>query len=437
MTQSTLGRLWSGYRSVPIVYRLAIAFAIGATLGLVFGERATVLQPLGDLFLRLLGMLVVPLVVVTILSGMQRLSPAKLGRIGGLVVLAYAATTFVAGAIGLTLANLLNPGVGVTFTGGEAQSATPPTLADVLLGIVPENPVTAMAGGDIISVIFFVVVFGLGLTVARDVTEDDRVAEGIDTIFAVSEGATQALFKAVWGVMEYGVIGVFALVAASIGTNGVGGILSLGSLVGVIALAIAIHMVVVYLVIITGLFLGRSPLSFLAGAKNAMVTAFSIRSSSGTLPVTMTDAEEHLRIDESVYGFSLPLGSTINMDGAAIRQGVTAVFAANILGIQLGLGEQVVALLTVVLVSVGTAGVPGAGLIMLTIVLETLGLPLTVVGFVAAVDPILGRIATMNNVTGDLAVSALVAKYNDAIDLDGGVWADRTRSVLPSSVTSD
>ncbi|MFW5938709.1 MAG: dicarboxylate/amino acid:cation symporter [Halanaeroarchaeum sp.] len=437
MTQSTLGRLWSGYRSVQIVYRLAIAFVVGALVGLVFGERATVLQPFGDLFLRLLGMLVVPLVVATILSGMQRLSPAKLGRIGGFVVLAYAATTFVAGAIGLTLANLLNPGVGVTFTGGEAQSAEAPSLADVLLGIVPENPVTAMAGGDIISVIFFVVVFGLGLTVARDVTEDDRVAEGIDTIFAVTEGATQALFKAVWGVMEYGVVGVFALVAASIGTNGIGGILSLGSLVGVIALAVAIHMSVVYLGVITMFFLDRSPLAFLAGAKNAMVTAFSIRSSSGTLPVTMTDAEEYLRIDESVYGFSLPLGSTINMDGAAIRQGVTAVFAANILGIQLGLGEQIVALLTVVLVSVGTAGVPGAGLIMLTIVLETLGLPLTVVGFVAAVDPILGRIATMNNVTGDLAVSALVAKYNDAIDLDGGVWAERTRSVVPSAVTDD
>jgi Na+/H+-dicarboxylate symporter len=435
MLTAALEATWTRYRSVPIVYRLAAGFVLGAVLGLAVGERATVLQPFGDLFLSLLGMLVVPLVIFTLLSGMQRLSPAKLGRIGGLVVLAYAVTTFIAGAIGLTLANLLDPGVGVAFTGGEAQSAAAPSLADVLLGIVPENPISAMAGGDIISVIFFVVVFGLGLTVARDATDEERVSEGIDTFFAITEAATQALFKAVWGVMEYGVIGVFALVAASIGTNGIGGIISLGSLVGVIALAVGVHIVMVYLGVITVLLMNQSPLAFLAGAKNAMVTAFSIRSSSGTLPVTMTDAEKHLRIDESVYGFSLPLGSTINMDGAAIRQGVTAVFAANILGIQLGLGEQVLALLTVVLVSVGTAGVPGAGLIMLTIVLETLGLPLTVVGFVAAVDPILGRIATMNNVTGDLAVSALVAKYNDAIDLDAGVWAERTRSAVPAALS--
>jgi len=436
MSRLSFGDVWSRYRSVPIVYRLAVGFVIGALVGLTIGTDATVLQPFGDLFLRLLGMLVVPLVIFTLLSGMQKLSPAKLGRIGGLVVLAYAVTTFIAGAIGLVLANLLDPGVGVAFTGGEAKSAATPSLSEVLLGIVPQNPISAMAGGDIISVIFFVVVFGLGLTVARDTTEEERVREGIETFFEITEAATEALFKAVWGVMEYGVLGVFALVAASVGTNGISGIVSLGSLVGVIALAIGIHIGVVYLGVITMLLLGRSPLAFLAGAKNAMVTAFSIRSSSGTLPVTMSDAENYLKIDESVYGFSLPLGSTINMDGAAIRQGVTAVFAANILGIQLGLGEQVIALLTVVLVSIGTAGVPGAGLIMLTIVLETLGLPLTVVGFVAAVDPILGRIATMNNVTGDLAVSALVAKYNDAIDLDAGVWADRARSARPA-VLSD
>ncbi|MFB6133498.1 MAG: dicarboxylate/amino acid:cation symporter [Halanaeroarchaeum sp.] len=433
MHRSTIGRLWSRYRSVQIVYRLAVAFAIGALVGLTVGERATALRPLGDLFLRLLGMLVVPLVVFTILTGMERLSPAKLGRIGGSVVLAYAVTTFVAGAIGLTLANLLNPGVGVTFTGGEAVSAETPRLESVLLGIVPENVFGAMARGDIIAIIFFVVVFGLGLTIARETSEDARVTDGIDTLFAISEAATQALFKAVWGVMEYGVLGVFALVAASVGTNGVGGILSLGSLVAVVALAVVVHMSVVYLGVITMGVLGESPVAFLAGARDAMVTAFSIRSSSGTLPVTMTDAEEHLRIDESVYGFALPLGSTINMDGAAIRQGVTAVFAANILGVQLGIGEQVVALLTVVLVSVGTAGVPGAGLIMLTIVLQTLGLPLEVVGFVAAVDPILGRIATTNNVTGDLAVSALVAKYNDAIDLEGGVWTGGGRNSTPSA----
>ncbi|RBI62518.1 dicarboxylate/amino acid:cation symporter [halophilic archaeon] len=421
---SSLRRAWRGYRSVPIVYRISVGFLLGAVVGLAVGQPATQLKPLGDLFLRLLEMLVVPLVVFTLLAGMERLSPSRLGRVGGIVVGLYMATTAVAGVIGLAVANLLNPGVGVEFTGGKAESAEPPSLAKVVLGIVPENPISAMASGDLLATIFFVVVFGLGLAVVRDTADDEAVREGVETIFRAVDAATEALFTVVWGVMEYGVVGVFALVAASLGSHGVDAIISLAALVGTIAVAIAVHIAVTYLGVITAGLLGQSPLAFLDGAKDAMVTAFSIRSSSGTLPVTIADARDNLRIDESVYGFSLPLGATINMDGAAIRQAVTAVFAANLVGAPLGIAEQVTVLATVVLVSIGTAGVPGAGLVMLTVILNAAGLPLEIVGFVAGVDPILGRIATMNNVTGDLAVSSLAAKYNDAIDLTGGVWGD-------------
>ncbi len=426
---SVVRSLWRQYRAVPIVYRISVGFVLGAVVGLSFGTPATNLQPLGDLFLRLLKMLVVPLVVFTILSGMKRLSPAKLGRVGGIVVLLYMATTAIAAVIGLGVANLVNPGTGVEFTGGEANSASAPELSKVVLGIVPENPLSAMANGDLLATIFFVVVFGLALALVRDRTDDSRIREGVEGIFRAIDAGTEALFVVVWGVMEYGVIGVFALVASSLGESGVGALFSLASLVATIALGIAIHIAVTYLGLITIVGLGQSPLAFLSGAKDAMVTAFSIRSSSGTLPVTITDAEENLRIDESVYGFSLPLGATINMDGAAIRQAITAVFAANVVGVSLGLGDQITILATVVLVSIGTAGVPGAGLIMLTIILNAAGLPLEIVGFVAGVDPILGRIATMNNVTGDLAVSTLAGKWNDAIDFESGVWADsRVRS---------
>jgi Na+/H+-dicarboxylate symporter len=168
----------------------------------------------------------------------------------------------------------------------------------------------------------------------------------------------------------------------------------------------------------------ESPLSFLAGAKDAMLTALSIRSSSGTLPVTMSDADEHFGVDEEVYSFSLPLGATINMDGTAMYQGVAAIFAANLVGESLTLAQQFVVLTTALLASIGTAGVPGSGLIMLTLVLTQLGLPLEVVGMVAGVDPILDRLRTMNNVTGDLAVTTLVAHWNDAIDRTQSVWAD-------------
>lgn len=422
---------------MPIVYRISAGFLLGAFVGLLVGERATVLQPLGDLFLDLLGMLVVPLVVFTLLSGMAKLSPSKLGRVGGTVVGLYAATTAIAAVVGLAVANIVQPGTGVEFTGGEAQSAEAPSVAEVVLGIVPENPVSAMAAGELLPTIFFAVVFGLALALVRDTADEEAVREGAETFFSLVNAGTKALFKIVWGVMEYGVVGVFALTAASLGETGVGAALSLATLVGAIAIGIVVHIAVTYLGLIVAGLLGQSPLAFLDGAKDAMVTAFSIRSSSGTLPVTIADAEDNLKIDESVYGFSLPLGATINMDGAAIRQAVTAVFAANLVGVPLGLGDQVVVLATVVLISVGTAGVPGAGLIMLTIILEALGLPLEIVGFVAGVDPILGRIATMNNVTGDLAVSSLAAKWNDAIDFESGAWSRVADPDTSGAITSD
>ncbi|WP_049921531.1 dicarboxylate/amino acid:cation symporter [Halopiger djelfimassiliensis] len=422
--ESVFSAVWAVYRSVPIVYRIAVAFLFGTAVGAVFGERAAVLSPLGDLFLRLLEMLIVPLIVFTLLGGLRKLTPSKLGKVGGLTVALYAATTAVAAAVGLAVANLFDPGSAVEFTGGEAEQADPPTVADVVLGIVPENPFAAMVEGEILSIIFAVIVFGLALTMVRDSTPDESIERAIDGFFAFVEAGTEALFKIVWGVMEYGVIGVFALMAASIGTEGLGAIVQLGALVAVIAVGIVIHMTVTYLGVFTVGVLGQSPVSFLSGAKDAMVTAFTIRSSSGTLPVTIANAEENLRIDESVYGFGLPLGATINMDGAAIRQAVTAVFAANLVGVSLGLADQVVVLATVILISIGTAGVPGAGLIMLTVILNALGLPLEIVGFVAGVDPILGRIATTNNVTGDLAVASVVGKWTGAIDLSGGVWAD-------------
>ena len=423
MSDSSVRRAWRRYRAVPIVYRIAVAFVLGSLFGLVVGEPATALRPLGDLFLRLLQMLVIPIIVATLLTGVQRLSPAKLGRVGGIVVGLYMATTAVAAAVGLALANLLNPGTGMTLTDAEAQSAEAPSLVDVVLGIVPTNPIGAMANGDLLATIFFVVVFGVALAYVRETADDESVSEAVDALLAVTEAAARALFKIVWGAMEYGVVGVFALMAATLGANGLDAVVPLAMLVATIALAIAVHITVTYLGIIVAGLVGESPTAFLAGAKDAMVTAFSIRSSSGTLPVTMADAEENLMIDESVYSFSLPLGSTANMDGAAIRLSVTAVFAANLVGQTLTIAEQVSVLVIAVLVSIGTAGVPGAGLIMLTIILNQLGLPLSVVGFVAGVDPILGRIATMNNVTGDLAVSTLAAKWNDAIDLDAGVWA--------------
>ncbi|AEH38485.1 dicarboxylate/amino acid:cation symporter [Halopiger xanaduensis] len=421
---------WRRYRSVPIVYRIGAAFILGSIVGLVVGQPATVLQPLGDIFVRLLSMIVIPIVVFTLLMGIRRISPAQLGRIGGQVIALYAVMSAIAVFIGLGVANLVNPGTGLTLAEDvEFEPEETPDFVEVLVGIVPENPIGAMAEGDVLATIFFVIVFGLALLYLEESSDDETVQAGIESIFNIVEAGTEALFKLVWGIMEYGVIGVFALMAAVFGEAGADAIASFVILIAALTVAILLHIGIVYLGGLIMVLTRQSPVAFLAGSKDAIVTALSIRSSSGTLPVTMSNADENLRIDESVYGFSLPLGATINMDGTAMYQGVVAIFAANLVGVQLSIVEQVTVVLIAVLASIGAGGVPGTGLIMLTLVLTQLGLPLEVVGFVAGVDPILDRLRTMTNVTGDLAVTTVVAHWNDAIDFTGGSWADPTQGL--------
>jgi Na+/H+-dicarboxylate symporter len=427
MATNTTKEYWDRYRSVPIVYRIGAAFVLGSLFGLAVGEPATRLQPLGDLFVRLLSMLIIPIVVFTLLMGARRLSPSNLGKIGGQVVVLYGITSAFAVGIGLAIANLIDPGVGLELGDAEAQSAEAPDLVEVLLNIVPENPVNAMASGDVLPTIFFVVVFGLALALVEQSTDSVDIRNGVEAFYDLAEAGAEAMFKVVWGVMEYGVIGVFALMAAVFGEAGVDALVPFALLILTLALAVTVHIAAVHLGGIVTLLVGESPRGFLVGGKDALVTALSIRSSSGTLPVTMADADDNLQIEEEVYSFSLPLGATINMDGTALYQGVAAVFAANIVGVQLGIGEQLIVVAVAVLASVGAAGVPGTGLIMLTLVLTELGLPLAIVGFVAGVDPILDRMRTITNISGDLAVTTLVAKWHDAVDFGGGTWTERGR----------
>ncbi|ELZ70417.1 proton/sodium-glutamate symport protein [Haloferax prahovense DSM 18310] len=433
MSQSGIVSLWNRYRSVGIVYRIGVAFVLGSLVGLVVGEPATALKPVGDLFVRLLKMLIVPIVVFTLLMGVRQLSPSSLGRVGAQVVGLYALTSAFAVAIGLGVSNLVSPGsrgLEELLTGAEAQSAEAPDAIEVILNIVPTNPVGAMAEGSVLPTIFFVVVFGLGLTLAWEETDDEEVKRGIETFFDLADAGAEAMYKVVWGAMEFGVLGVFALMANVFGTAGVNAILPFALLIGTMLLAAVVHIGVVYLGAFVVGVAGRSPVAFLSGARDAMVTALSIRSSSGTLPVTMSDADDNLGIEERIYGFTLPLGATINMDGTAMYQGVAAIFAANIVGVNLSLADQFAVVAVAVLASIGTAGVPGSGLIMLTLVLTQLGLPLEIVGLVAGVDPILDRIRTMVNVTGDLAVTTVVATWNDAVDFTADAWNDGVGAAL-------
>ncbi|MBM7623058.1 dicarboxylate/amino acid:cation symporter [Sporohalobacter salinus] len=414
--------LWAKYRSIPLVYRIGVAFVLGSILGLIFGDTMTRLQPLGDLFIRLLKMVVIPIVFFTLIMGMKRLTPSKLGKIGGQTVLFYVVTTAIAIVIGLFIANMTSPGVGLTLkTQGEIAAKEAPNIMKVIVDIVPKNVVGAFADGNVLQTIFFAITFGIALAVLQE-NGSENIQKGAETIFNLVETCAEAMFKIVWGIMEYGVIGIFALMASVFGQTGVNAILPFAKLIGSLTLAVTVHIILTYLLVIIIGFVGQSPLAFLRGVKDAMLTALSIRSSSGTLPVSMSNAEDDLMIDESVFSFTLPLGATINMDGTAMYQGVAAIFAANLIGQTLTIGQQMTVVLTTTLASIGTAGVPGSGLIMLSMVLTQLGLPLEVVGFVAGIDPILDRLRTMNNVTGDLAVTTLVAKLNNAIDFTKGVW---------------
>jgi Na+/H+-dicarboxylate symporter len=420
---SSARQVWQQYRSIPLVYRIGAAFVLGSIVGLVVGKPATALQPLGDLFIRLLKMIIVPIVIFTLIMAARELSPTKLGKIGGEVVVLYILTTMVAIAIGLGISNIIDPGVGLQIADATVEAKEAPPLSEVLLGAVPENPIGAMAEGNILGVIFFSLVFGIGMTIVRQETEaGSPVHEGIQSLFNIVEAGAEVMFKVVWGVMEYGVIGVFALMAALFGQTGPSAIIALAKLVMSLVFAIGLHMTVVYLFVIVTALVGQSPLAFLRGCKDAMITALSIRSSTGTLPVTMSNADENLHIDQEIYSFSLPLGATINMDGTAMYLGIAAIFTANIVGASLTLVQQLTVLLTALLASVGTAGVPGASLIMMSVVFTQVGLPLSSIAMIAGIDPLLDRFRTMNNITGDLAVTTLVAKWNGAIDLSSGVW---------------
>ncbi len=431
MTNSKKGFL-SKYFAIPFIQRMGIAFVLGIIAGLIIGEPIEVIRPIGTLFLRLLMMVVIPIIVFTLITAMKSMTPSKLGRIGGQTVGLYLLTTAVAIIIGLGIANVFNPGMGLTLpTDATIDASEAPGIVEVLINIFPNNVFASMAEGAILQVLAFALIFGVAMAFLKD-TGSEKIKEGVDLIFSLTETASEVMFKIVRGVMEFGVLGVFALLAATFGQTGPQALADFGILIATFVIAVAIHMSLVYGLVFNIMILKKSPLKFLKGAKDALITAFATRSSGGTLPITMKAANQDLKIKEEIYSFSLPLGATINMDGTAMYQGVTAIFAANLIGQSLTLGEQLIVVLTAVLASIGTAGVPGAGLIMLTMVLTALGLPLGVVAFVAGVDPVLDSFRTMNNVAGDLSVSSVVAKFNDGIDLTKGAWADEEEVVAPT-----
>lgn len=419
--------LLKSYLEYPILRKILIGLILGAVYGLIVGGighpgAATAIKPLGDLFVRLLKMLVMPIILASLVVGAASISPARLGRVGVKIVVYYLITSAFAVFIGLIMANLFKPGLGLELgTGeGEAIEATAPSLVDTLLNIVPKNPFGALSSGAVLPTIFFAIILGIALSYLMT-SENERIRNSATTLYNAFDGLAEAMYKIVRGVMQYAPIGVFALIAYIMAVYGPKVVGPLAKVTFAVYLGLIIQIVVVYGILLK--VFGLDLIKFLNKAKDAMITAFVTRSSSGTLPVTMRVAEENMGAPRSIYSFTLPLGATINMDGTALYQGVCAMFIAFAIGQPLPFSQQLVIVLTAVLASIGTAGVPGAGAIMLAMVLESVGLSLepgTAVALAYAmilgIDAILDMGRTMVNVTGDLAGTTIVTKTEGELD---------------------
>nr|6BAT_A Chain A, Glutamate transporter homolog [Pyrococcus horikoshii OT3]6BAT_B Chain B, Glutamate transporter homolog [Pyrococcus horikoshii OT3]6BAT_C Chain C, Glutamate transporter homolog [Pyrococcus horikoshii OT3] len=412
--------LYRKYIEYPVLQKILIGLILGAIVGLILGHYGyadavkTYVKPFGDLFVRLLKMLVMPIVFASLVVGAASISPARLGRVGVKIVVYYLLTSAFAVTLGIIMARLFNPGAGIHLAvgGQQFQPKQAPPLVKILLDIVPTNPFGALANGQVLPTIFFAIILGIAITYLMN-SENEKVRKSAETLLDAINGLAEAMYKIVNGVMQYAPIGVFALIAYVMAEQGVKVVGELAKVTAAVYVGLTLQILLVYFVLLK--IYGIDPISFIKKAKDAMLTAFVTRSSSGTLPVTMRVAKE-MGISEGIYSFTLPLGATINMDGTALYQGVCTFFIANALGSHLTVGQQLTIVLTAVLASIGTAGVPGAGAIMLAMVLESVGLPLTDPNVAAAyamilgIDAILDMGRTMVNVTGDLTGTAIVAK---------------------------
>jgi len=391
-----------------LMWAMLTAIMAGGVSGYVLGEKMAVVGWLGTLFLTALKMLIVPLVAASVITGVAGLGDIrKLGRMGGLSVAYYAVTTLIAVAIGLIMANLWHPGVGVPL--GEMHSVAPKAgdvgITDLILSLVHPNIIAAAAEMKLLPIIVFCIVFAAALS---------TLGERGRPVIAFFDGLNEGMMKLVHWLMWFAPVGVFALIAARLGAAG-GGEAFLAQLAGLVRYALAVVSGLLvhasFLCLLLVVLARRQVFVYLKHMATALITAFSTASSSATLPVTM-DGVKAAGVSEPARRFVLPLGATINMDGTALYEAVAALFIAQAVGIDLSFGQQLVVLLTATLAAIGAAGIPEAGLVTMVIVLQTVGLPLDGIGLILAIDWFLDRCRTTVNVFGDAVGAAVVGRFH-------------------------
>jgi len=388
-----------------------------------FGE--TYIRPFGDAFVRLIKMLIIPLIATTLVTGVTAMGdPKKLGTLGARTMALYLVTTFFAVSLGLGMGAIVRPGVGVEYGAADSNDITAVEgkmdsasgaggLVDRLLAIIPENPIAALAQGQVLPTIFFAIMVGVGILL---------VGPPADPVRKFFDAAAEVVLKITVMIMELAPYGVAALMAWVMCTQGVEILRNLFWLALALYACCLLQIVFVYGFLIIKVLL-RLPLKqFFRGIADAQGVAYSTASSSATLPVSISCAEKNLGVEKSVAGSVLPLGATINMDGTAIYLGLVALFAAQASGIEVSLSGYLMVALTATLVSIGAAGIPSAGLLLAATVMEVVGIPpeqsLKVIAFIFPFDRILDMMRTATNVTGDIAVACTVAKWEGALDED-------------------
>ena len=385
--------------------KILIGLILGIIGGLIAGPTAVPwmkvwIAPIGTIFINLIKMVIVPVVLASIVAGVASIGDVKkLGRVGVKIMVFYLATTAFAVSIGLMFGTLMQPGKGLTIpAGAKAASKMAPPLQDVLVNIIPSNPFVAMEKGDMLQIIVFAIFLGIGITMVG------AKAKPVEDFF---NALAEVTYKIIDMIMSFAPFGVFALMMPVVAVNGPKVLLPLASVVAAMYIASIVHAVVVYSGTVATLG-GMSPVKFFKGIAPAMLVAFSTCSSGATLPVTMKCTQENLGVKKDVSSFCLPLGATVNMDGTAIYCGLAALFVAQAYGIELNAGQYMTIILTGTLASIGAAGVPGAGLIMLTLVLTSVGLPIEGVALIAGIDRVLDMARTTLNITGDAAGCVVV-----------------------------
>lgn len=396
---------------------LTTKIMLGLVAGLVAGILLqgspefvnTFIAPLGRLFLNLIMMIIVPLVFSSLIVGAASVGDVKtLGRMGGKTLGYYLITTAVAITIGLSLGAIIQPGAGLSIpVDAEVAVNEAPGLTDTLLNIIPRNPINAMAQGNMLQII----VFALFLGVAFNAIPKEKGQVFIDFF----DGLAEIMYKVTSYVMAYAPIGVFGLITPVVVNHGLSVLLPLGKVIAAVYIGCILHAAIVYSGAVK-IFAKMSPLHFFKGIMPAAITAFSTTSSAGTLPVTIKSARENLGVSQKVSSFVLPLGATINMDGTALYQGVSVLFIAQVYGVELTMAQMGTIVVTATLASIGTAGVPGAGMIMLSLVLAAIGLPLDGVALVAGIDRILDMARTSVNVIGDGSAAVVVAATENELE---------------------